>query len=70
MNVNELRAEIARKGIQHNELADYIGISATAFSKKINGKNEFKLSEITKIAKMLDITPERRNEIFFTDEAS
>lgn len=64
MNRAELRAEIARKGISNRSIANQLGISEQAFYNKIGGVREFKESEIKKLIQILELTPERVNEIF------
>ena len=60
--------EIKRHGYTMSDVAKAIGISKSAFSKKMNGKSEFMLSEIRKIMKVLDL--ESPIPIFFAKEVS
>ena len=55
MNANALRGEIARRGYTQGDVAKKIGISPKAFSQKINGKRQFKMSEAEKMVALLDI---------------
>lgn len=66
MSRAELRAEIVRKNVTNRELAKDLGISEQAFYNKIKGVSEFKESEIKRIAFVLCLSPERVNDIFFT----
>jgi transcriptional regulator with XRE-family HTH domain len=63
--VNEklLKARIVEKGFTQSEIADKIGISATAFNNKITGKVDFKASEISKLSDILDI--DNKDAYFF-----
>ncbi len=63
MNANDLRAAIAKKGMTQAEVAQKIGISLNSFSRKINGKREFHLSEAKKLCEVLDI--KNPQSIFF-----
>lgn len=50
MDQRKLKGLIVEKGITQKELAEEIGISREMFNRKINGKNEFRLSEAFKIS--------------------
>lgn len=49
-----IRAEMGRRKITIRELAEGLGLSASTVSSKLNGKREFTLSEIERIARMFD----------------
>lgn len=49
---NNLKAEMARNGIEVNVLAKELGISRVALSSRINGRTEFKMTEVNKILEM------------------
>lgn len=55
LDVNLLRAEMARKGKTQTDLAKIIGISQNSMSRKMNGSREFKLSEVVRICECLEI---------------
>lgn len=63
-----LQAEMQRRGFNATQLAKAIGISKSAFSKKINGKSEFTLSEIQGIVEVLGL--ESPVPIFFAKRVS
>ena len=65
MDKKELRAQMARHGDTNQSLADYLGISSAAFSKKINAVHDFRQSEIHKIIERYDLTAEEMEKIFF-----
>ena len=65
MNLKKLRSVIDVKGYRHDYIAECLDINRYTFSLKINGKNEFKWSEIEKLAEILRLTAKERNEIFF-----
>lgn len=67
-NTRMLEAAIALSGIPKGVIAEKIGISRTAFFKKIRNETEFKASEISKLQKILCLTAEERNHIFFAKE--
>lgn len=53
--VNNVRAEMARKNITISEMAKKIGISANSLSKKLNKKTDFKINELERISTLLDV---------------
>ena len=55
MKQNELRAEMARKGISMNEAQKALKISQTALRRKMKGETEFKASEIKTLMKLLEL---------------
>lgn len=65
MNYPEFRAAIARAGITNRELAAKLGLSEQAFYNKMNGRAEFKNSEIKHIANALALSMRSVNTIFF-----
>lgn len=65
MNRYLLEYEIKRHGYTIATFCAALGMSRSAFSKKINGKSEFTRSEIETIVKLLGI--ENPTPIFFAD---
>ena len=65
MNSEELRVAITRANVSLRELADKLGVSEQAFYNKLNGRTEFKNSEILKLAKILGLSMKSVNLIFF-----
>lgn len=55
MKQNELRAEMARKGISMNEAQKALKISQTALRRKMKSETEFKASEIKTLMKLLEL---------------
>lgn len=52
---NNLNAEISRKGMTQKELASKISINPTTLSKKLNGVQDFTLTEAKMIKKILSV---------------
>lgn len=50
-----LRYEMQRKGVSVDQLCAAIGVSRSAFYRKIKGASEFTLGEIQKIMECLEI---------------
>lgn len=61
----ELRAEMLRRGYTYETMAAAIGLSSNTFHRKINGKNDFTLSEIQTIIKLLELDDQQLKAIFF-----
>lgn len=50
-----IKSILMEKGIKQNKLAEILGISCNSVSKKMNGKTEFKVKELMKIADFLNV---------------
>lgn len=70
MDCNELKAQMVRKGFKVDFIAEKIGISRSAFYRKLNGSSEFDREEISKIAELLELQPKDVYNIFFAKEVS
>lgn len=70
MNVQELKAEIARHNYTIPKLATEIGIGKKAMYDKIAGRTMFKQDEISNITKVLKLSNEMILAIFFADSVS
>ena len=68
MNKALLRYTMDTQNVSVEELCAYIGISKSAFYKKINGKSEFTRGEIEKICRRLDLASPV--DVFFADKVS
>lgn len=68
MDKQALQAAIVSRGLTAEKLSKAIGISKSAFSKKINGKSEFTLGEIQRIVEVLAL--ESPIPIFFAQKVS
>lgn len=66
-NMNMLRDKIKDSGMPITFIARKIGISRESLYNKLNESVEFKASEICSIAKVLHLTMEERDGIFFDD---
>ncbi len=54
--VSNIKAEMARKNITITEMAKKIGISTNSLSSKLNKKTDFKVKEVEKISKVLNVS--------------
>lgn len=65
MNCPELRAAIARNDMSFRSIASQLSITEQALNNKMNGKTEFKNSEIKKLSQLLGLSMDAVNYIFF-----
>lgn len=60
-----LRAAMEDSGMPTSTIAERSGIERTTFYNRLNGKGEFKASEIESLARVLKLTKAKRDAIFF-----
>ena len=65
MNNKKLNNTIKDKGLKKQFVALELGITPYGLAKKLNGENEFKVSEMVKLSNLLDLSEQEKNEIFF-----
>lgn len=70
MNINDLKAEIARNNLSIPKLAELIDIDKKTLYSRMNGETNFKQEEISAIAKVLNLTSDKIMFIFFADVVS
>lgn len=68
MDLKYLCSKIDEIKIPVTTIAEKMGISRQTLYLKMNGKREFKTSEITNLCDILRLTTEEKRRIFFTDE--
>jgi len=68
MNITELKVEMLRNKVNRTQLAEKLNITKSALSKKINGVNEFSRKDISTVKEVLNLTPQRVDEIFFNNK--
>ncbi len=65
MKVNELKAEIIRKGLSIKQFSSLCEISNTNLWRKFKSPSLFRLDEITKMTEVLKLNNEKIIYIFF-----
>jgi len=70
MNPNELKAEMKRNDDTQEKLAEALDLSLSGVNDRINGRVEFRRSEINIIRQRYSLSPEDTIRIFFADEVS
>lgn len=68
MNTKELKVAMIRKDMNVDRLCNAIGISRSAWFRKVCGESEFTQGEINTMRHELDLDDEQVINIFFTDE--
>lgn len=67
-DTDEIKKVIRMRGFTLETLAKEIGMSRTTLSYKINNLVEFTVNEIKKIQKVLNLSDEKRDYIFFRQQ--
>lgn len=70
MNFPELKAAMARKNINIPLLAEMLKISKKTIYSRFSGETDFSLSEIRKIAEILELSSEEILIIFFAEKVA
>lgn len=68
MELKKLKVKLFTKNLTYEDVSRVLKISVPTFSNKINGKNEFTLSEVTKLSVYLNLSKEEKEEIFFNQQ--
>lgn len=66
MNSNNMKAAMAKNDDTQEKLAEYLGMQVSGINARINGKIEFRRSEINAIRERYHLTAEETIEIFFS----
>lgn len=70
MNQNELKAEMRRNGDTQEKLAEALDLSLSGVNNRVNGRVEFRRSEINIIRHRYHLSAEDTIRIFFEDGVS
>ena len=70
MNTRELKAQMIRKDKTADDLCAAIGISRSAWFRKVGGESQFTQGEIMGIRRELDLDDQQTGIIFFNEEVS
>lgn len=70
MNTRELKAQMIRKDKSTDELCAAIGISRSAWFRKVGGESEFTQREIAGIRDALELDDQQTIMIFFDKNVS
>ena len=70
MNTNELKAAMKRHDDTQEKLAEALGLQVSGVSERVNGKVEFRRSEINAIRQRYGLTDQETIAIFFDEAVS
>lgn len=70
MRGNYLRAWIIRAGMKNQDLAEALGMSTVALSRRINGRAPWLWSEVQAAGRLLNIPMEEWAQVFQTASAA
>lgn len=70
LDVLALRHAMLDAGCTAKELAKECKISPAALSRRLSGEVQFNLGEISACVSRLQLTPEKRDKIFFAQEVA
>lgn len=70
MNKRELKAQMIRKEKTVDQLCTALGISRTAWFRKVGGESQFTQGEIMGLRYELDLDDHQTAEIFFNTDVS
>lgn len=70
MNNKELKVQMIRKDKTIDQLCTALGISRSAWFRKVSGESEFTQGEIKGLREELDLSDEQTGLIFFSNEVS
>ena len=65
MNSSNLKAVMAKNDDTQEKLAEYLGLQVSSVNARINGKTEFRRSEINAIRERYQLSAKETMEIFF-----
>lgn len=66
MNVNKLKGKIVEKGMNLSDVANRIGVDRSTLYRKINTQGDnLTVSEVSRIATVLDLSSDEITNIFF-----
>ena len=68
MNSKELKVQMIRKEKSVDDLCAALGISRSAWFRKIGGESEFTQGEISRLRFELNLDDEQTGIIFFSDD--
>ena len=68
VNINKLRGKITENGLSVKDLADNLEMDRSTLYRKMNSEGDtMTISDAMKISKVLNLTLEDVNSIFFSD---
>jgi predicted transcriptional regulator len=66
INLKLLASTIEERGIKLSKLAEKIGLTYQGLKYKLDGRSEFKVSEVNRMTEVLRLSDAERDAIFFS----
>jgi len=70
MNTNSMKAAMAKHNDTQEKLAEFLGLQVSGVNARINGKIDFRRSEINAIRERYALSAEETMDIFFNENVS
>ena len=70
LNAAALRAKMADRSCSAKDFSESLGLSKSAFYRRLSGKSFFTVPEVLLCEKLLGLTSDERDRIFFADEVA
>lgn len=67
VNINKLKAKMVENEISVSQLADRVGVNQATMYRRFNGGENFSIKEASEIAKILNLSADELNDIFFNE---
>ena len=67
VNINKLKAKMVENEISVSQLADMVGVNQATMYRRFNGGENFSIKEASEIAKILNLSADELNDIFFNE---
>lgn len=64
-NTELLEAAIKKSGLKKSKIAEHLGVSRGGLTNLINGRAEFRISQVLVLSDLLGLTEAERDAIFF-----
>jgi transcriptional regulator with XRE-family HTH domain len=70
VDVTKLRQRVAESGYKLGHISRLLGLSRPSLTAKIRGKSEFSVSEVQRMAQILNLSPTEKEAIFFAEDVN
>ena len=67
MDLERLNQLIDKSGLKKTHIAEQLGLSVQGLHNKLTGRSDWYRSEIVLLSEILEIDPDEKEAIFFTD---
>lgn len=67
VNINKLKAKLVENDISVSQLAYKVGLNQATMYRRFNGGENFSIKEASEIARILNLSADELNDIFFSE---